>query len=155
MTSHAEVDGSSNYPREIVNERRQIVLGGVVCIALGASVCMIALNILPYEESKIHAPDWVILVSGAVFIFGGLAMLFRANQLVVSVLGNLIVLSFACVAAWVAFLGPSEHFSGGIPLLSYELNVKVARIMFGSGSVMCALILIPGVKQLLKLLRSQ
>ncbi len=136
-----------------MTERNQIVLGGVVCIALGASVCMIALNILPYEESKIHAPDWVILVSGAVFIFGGLAMIFQANQLVVSILGNLMVLSFACITAWIALRGPAEQFSGGIPLLSNQLDVKIARVMFGSCSVMCALVLIPGVKHLLKLSR--
>jgi len=136
-----------------VNERQQTVLGGVLCIALGASVCMIALNILPYDDSKIHAPDWVISASGAVFMFGGLAMIFQANQLIVSVLGNLIVLSFACVTAWVAWLGPSEHFSGGIPLLPHEFDVNVARVMFGAISVMCALMLIPGVKYLLKLTR--
>ena len=57
-------------------------------------------------------------------------MIFQAKELIVSVLGNLMVLSFASIAAWIAFLGPSEQFSGGIPFLSYELNVKVARIMY-------------------------
>jgi hypothetical protein len=114
---------------------------------------MIALNILPYDESKIHAPDWVILVSGAIFVFGGVAMVFQGNQLLVAMLGNLLVLAFAAVAAWIAFQGPSEQFSGGVPFLSHQLNVKIARILFGFCSVMCVLILIPGLKHLVKLSR--
>ncbi len=80
-------------------------------------------------------------------------MIFQAKELIVSVLGNLIVLSFACITAWIALRGPAEQFSGGIPFLPDELDVKIARVMFGSCSVMCALVLIPGVKYLLKLSR--
>lgn len=115
---------------------------------------MIALQLLPYDESKVHAPDWVILVSGGLFVFGGLAMVFRTHQLAVAVLGNLMVVSFASVAAWIAVLGPAEHFSGGIPFVSAALNVKLARIIFGACAIMCLLMLIPGLKHLVKLSRS-
>jgi len=118
-------------------------------------VMAIALEILPVDPEKIHAPHWVIGLAGAVFIFGGLAIGFRSNELLVSLLGNLIVASFAAVAAWVALDGSSDQFSGGIPFLPHEVNVKIARVMFGGGSILCALMLIPGVRHLLKLLSAQ
>jgi hypothetical protein len=136
-----------------MNERKQLALGGVICIILGASLVMIALRILPYDESKIFAPDWVIILGGGIFIFGGLAMAFQHRPVFLSLLGNLIVLSFALIGIWIALRGPSAQFSGGIPFLPHELNVRFARILFGTGALMCFLILIPGIRHLLKLSR--
>ncbi len=126
-----------------------------IAIALGLMTIMIALDIIPVEPEKVHAPAWLIGLAGAVFIFGGLAIGFRTNELLVSLFGNLIVASFAAVAAWVALDGSSDQFSGGIPFLPNEVNVKIARVVFGSGSILCALMLIPGVRHLLKLLRGR
>ncbi|NNC63152.1 MAG: hypothetical protein HKN84_00070 [Gammaproteobacteria bacterium] len=124
-----------------------------ITIGLGLMVVMIALDVIPYDPEKIHAPDWILILAGGVFIFGGLAVGFRTNELLVSVLGNLIVASFAAVAAWVALDGSSDQFSGGIPFVPHATNVKIARVMFGGGAVLCTLMLIPGIRHVLKLLR--
>ena len=150
MTGRADAPVARRYPFGIVNERKQIVLTGVACIFAGTPICMIALDFLAYDEDKIHAPDWVLLLAGGVFILGGLALLLQNRPLIVSLLGNLIVVSFAAIAAWVAMSGPSEQFSGGVPFLPHEFNVKIARIVFACVALLCALMLIPGLKHLLK-----
>jgi hypothetical protein len=151
VTGHSDRELHAIYAQGIVNEQTQRVVVGIICIVLGASVCLIALDILPYDPDKIHAPDWVILLCGALFLCGGSAAMLHSHPLVVSVLGNAMVVAFASIAAWVALAGPAEQFSGELPFVSRELNVMIARIFFGLGSVMCALVLIPGMRQLLKL----
>ena len=140
------------YAPNIVKEQNHPLLSAIA-VALGTMVVMIALDVIPTDPEKVHAPDWVIGLAGAVFIFGGLAIAFRANALLVCLLGNLIVASFAIVAAWVALDGSSDQFSGGIPFLPHGFNVKIARVMFGGGAILCALMLIPGIRHLLKFLR--
>jgi hypothetical protein len=139
------------YAVRIVKEQNQPLLSAIA-IGLGLMVVMIALDVIPTDPGKVHAPDWVIGLAGAVFVLAGLAIGFRTNELLVSVLGNLIVASFAAVAAWVALDGSSDQFSGGIPFVPHATNVKIARVMFGGGAVLCALMLIPGVRHVLKLL---
>ncbi len=135
-----------------MKEQNHALLSAIV-VALGAMIVMIALDVIPYDPEKIHAPDWVLILAGGVFVFGGLALHFRTNELLVSVLGNLIVVSFAAVAAWVALDGSSDQFSGGIPFLPHAANVKIARIVFAGSAVMCALILLPGLNQLYEMLK--
>jgi len=142
------------YALRIVKEQNHPLLGAIA-IALGAMIVMIALDVIPTDPEKIHAPDWILILAGAVFIFGGLAVGLRAHELLVSVLGNLIVVAFAVVAAWVALAGSSDQFSGGIPFLPHATNVKIARVMFGSGALLCALMLIPGIRHVLKLLSAR
>lgn len=139
------------YALRIVKEQNQPLLSAIA-IALGLMILMIALDVIPTDPEKVHAPDWVIGLAGAVFVFAGLAIGFRANELLVSVLGNLIVAAFAAVTAWVALDGSSDQFSGGIPFVPHATNVKIARAMFGGGAVLCALMLIPGIRHVLKLL---
>ena len=133
--------------------KRDRKLLSLICIVLGASVCAIAFDWLPYDPEKIHAPDWVIAMAGGVFVAGGLAIAFRQSELLVCALGNLIVIAFAAIALWVALYGPSAQFSGGIPFLPHETNLTLARIVFAASAVMCALILLPGLKQLYALLQ--
>lgn len=135
-----------------MREQNHPVLGAIT-VSLGAMIVMIALDVIPTDPEKIHAPDWVLILAGAVFIFGGFAVGFRARELLVSVLGNLIVMAFAVIAAWVALAGSSDQFSGGIGFLPHAVNVKIARFMFGGGAILCALMLIPGIRHVLKLLR--
>lgn len=133
-----------------MGETKQIGLAGFICIVLGASVCLIAFRVLPYDESKIHAPGWIIALCGGVFVLGGLALLLRSHKILVSVLGNCMVLIFGIVAGWIALFGQAEQFSGGIPLLSNESNVSVARALFFCVAIMCALILTAGLRYLVR-----
>ena len=134
-----------------MTERRQLILAGLLCLGCGLGIGLVALDIVPVDDASVHAPDWIILLAGGVFLSAGLAILLRDHPLIVAVLGNGIVLSFAVIAAWVAVAGSAEHFSSNIPFLPRDLDVKIARGVFGFSAVVCALFLIPGLKQLAKL----
>ena len=121
----------------------------------GIAICLIGLHVIPVDPASVHAPDWVLLVAGSVFAMGGLAIVCRDDPLVVAALGNLIVLSFAAIAAWVSLRGPAEQFSSNVPFLSREATVGVARTVFGASAVICGLILIPGIRQLIRLIRAR
>lgn len=136
-------------------ERKQVLFVGGFSLLMGGLICLVGLDVLPVDEGSIHAPRWVLVLCGGVFAAAGLAIFFQGRPLLVCLLGNIIVVSFAVIAAWIATAGPSSQFSGGIPLLPHELNVKIARGFFGVGALLCALILIPGIKQLLKLLTEE
>ena len=134
-----------------MTERRQLILAGLLCLGCGLGICLVALRVVPVDEASVHAPDWVILLAGGVFVSAGLAILLRDYPLVVALLGNSIVLSFAVIAAWIAIAGSAEQFSSNLPFLPHDVSVKIARGVFGFSAAVCALILIPGLKQLSRL----
>ncbi len=106
------------------------------CIALGAYPLLIAFGVVSVQDSLVHAPMWVIGLCGVVFVCAGCAMLFATQARLHNLFGGLICLAFAAVGFWVAVFSPHEGFSGGIPFLSYDNNVTLARWLFGFGSVL-------------------
>lgn len=107
------------------------------CIIAGGLLILVALGIIATSSGQRHAPDFIIALSGLAFIIAG-CMIFvgrqsRFNDLLAAVL----CLLFGATGAWVAVYGPSEGFSGGIPLVSNEANVRLARWVFGLGSLAC------------------
>lgn len=132
-----------------LTESQQKLLVAAFCITMGLINCLIAVGVISYDPSKIHAPWWVLSLAGLVFVLGGIAILLQRNQTVGAVIGSAIVASFAAVGMWVALAGPAHQFSGGVPFLSHESNVKIARWVFGGGSVICMLMLVVGIKQIL------
>jgi len=138
-----------------MRQSTQIRLAGSVSLVMGALIWGMAFGVVPTEPGSVHAPVWILCLAGAVFALAGLALVFRTHDIFVCVLGNLIILCFAGIGAWVSLFGPSAQFSGGIPLLSPESNVTIARVAFGCGALLCALILIPGLHQLHRLIRAR
>jgi hypothetical protein len=115
---------------------------------MGVVNCLIAVDVIPYDPAKIHAPWWAIFLAGMVFVMGGLTILFQGNKAAGAILGGVIVASFAVIGMWVAVAGPSGQFSGGVPFLSHTSNVRIARWVFAGGAVLCLLLLFAGIKQL-------
>jgi hypothetical protein len=76
----------------------------------------------------------------------GVMVLLGEKSPINNLLGGLLVLSFAVVGGWIAFFGDADQFSGGIPLLTESNNVIIARILFGSGSLVCFLVAIYAFK---------
>lgn len=111
-----------------------------VCIALGVFLMLIALGVFNDQEAGTNAPLWVVALCGIVFVIGGCMMLTRQNSRLNNLLAGLICLIFAVVGAWVALFAPPAGFSGGIPLLSAEANVTLARWVFGAGAVLSLLL---------------
>lgn len=141
--------------QKTMTEHSKNLFWGCLCAAIGSIICLIATGVIDYPADQIHAPGWIVFLAGAIFTLGGLAIIFRSKPILVSIIGNLMVAVFAIIGVWVAIWSSSEGFSGGIPFLPRELNVTLGRWVFGVGAVISSLILIPGIKQLLKSIRSR
>jgi arginine exporter protein ArgO len=117
--------------------RRSHLAVALVCLVSGGLLILVAAGVISTSPSQRHAPDFIITLSGLAFIIAG-CMVFvgrqsRSNDLLAAIL----CLLFGATGAWVAIYGPSEGFSGGIPLISNEANVWLARWVFGLGSLVC------------------
>jgi hypothetical protein len=113
---------------------------GLICIALGLLPISIALDWLPVAEASLHAPPWVVALSGAVFLIGGCMILLTNHTWANDLLAALLCLPFGIIAAWAALFGASDAFSGGLPFLSHEANVVLGRWVFGVGAIICFVI---------------
>lgn len=109
----------------------------VLCVALGIYPLSIALGFVHVDDAQVHAPMWIIALSGVVFLIAGFMILLANRSRANDVLACIVCLLFGVIGMWVALFGASEGFSVGIPLLSHDANVKIARVVFGSGAVIC------------------
>jgi len=132
---------------------RQALFIGAVFAGLGLYLMAISAGLLPMPGGRgnLHAPQWVGVLAGFVFFFGGAAAVMqvfgRANaqgELPATApawmrVGQRLVLLvvLACCATlgtWVALFGEARQFSGsfdGVPL-----GAIVARIGFGFGALL-------------------
>lgn len=115
-------------------------------ILTGLFFIFIGIGIIPIDDPTLNSPKWVLGLCGFVFSLSGVMVLLGEKSPINNLLGGLLVLSFAIIGGWIAFFGDSAHFSGGTPILSDSQNVIVARILFGSGSLMCFFIFIYAIK---------
>jgi len=129
---------------------KQQKIFGWIFFLVGLPFIGMSLDIFPVDESTVHAPIWVIGLCGFVFSLVGLMILLGEKSPINNLLGGILVLSFALIGGWVALFGDSAQFSGGAPILSDSQNVVVARILFGSGSLMCFAIAIYAFRLQLK-----
>jgi len=125
---------------------RQLKLFSWLFILTGLVFILMGLDLIAIDESDLNAPKWIIGLCGLVFSLAGIMILLGEKSPLNNLLGGLLVLSFGCIGAWIAIYGDSANFSGGTPFLSESQNVLIARILFGSGSLMCLAIFIYVVK---------
>jgi len=140
----------------IVRNAGRIGFTLLLLIMCGTPMLM-AVGIIPTEESDWPAPRWVAVAAGSVFLLGGLYVLLqkRIQQLepglrkqVTGLFPLLIVTGMAVIADWVAF-GPGERafsasgFNGifGITMGGDEL---IGRIVFGVSGVFLSVITLIG-----------
>ncbi|MGB5211347.1 MAG: hypothetical protein WBO47_11095 [Gammaproteobacteria bacterium] len=113
---------------------------GWLCIAAGIYPLAIAVGLVPADSSAVHAPMWVVFLSGLVFIVGGAMMLVGMESRANDLLACLLLLTIGSIGAWVAIRGPADGFSGGIPFLPRSTNTSIARWLFGLGAAVCLLL---------------
>lgn len=121
---------------------------GALCALMGLVILFVALGIIPTDESKLHAPHWVVGAAGLMFFLAGIAILTgpppdtpEASRTTwrTFLLGLGIVGALAAVFNWVAF-GPGPRAFGGsvsIPFVSVSgaSSERSGRIAFGIAAV--------------------
>ena len=107
------------------------------CVLSGGLLILVACGILVDDPDQRHAPDFIIAISGAVFIIAGCMVLVGRQSRYNDLLAAVLCLLFGATGAWVAVYSPGEGFSGGLPLISNEANITLARWVFGLGSLTC------------------
>lgn len=122
-------------------------LFSLLFILTGLFFILLSLEIIPVGESTVNAPMWVIGLCGFVFSLAGIMMLLGEKSPLNHLLACLLVLSFGFIGGWIALFGDSAHFSGGTPFLSNAQNVWIARVLFGSGSVLCFAVTLYAMKK--------
>ncbi|MEL6614806.1 MAG: hypothetical protein AAFQ43_03660 [Bacteroidota bacterium] len=110
---------------------------GVLFLIAGGAIVGVAFGLVPVDPASVNAPPWVLAACGLVFVLGGVLVLAQRWPRIQSAAGGTLVLVMGLVGAWVAAAGDAEHFSGGLPLVSPEANVAMARVLFGLGAALC------------------
>ena len=111
------------------------------CVVMGLVPLLISMGAIPVEPGSVHAPRWVVGLAGLVFVVGGIMIFLGPQSGWSDALAAILLASFAAVGGWVSVFGESEYISGGLPLVSRETNIIIARCVFGAGAVVCLLLL--------------
>jgi hypothetical protein len=130
---------------------------GVLAVAAGTAVVLVGIGVIPTEETSRHAPPWVIVAAGAVFLTAGvyvvavgsidlrkpgyIARISRGGRFNPAgwLVGAFIVSTLFAIATWVAF-GPGERaFSGDVGGggvgVGGPVGERTGRIVFGISAV--------------------
>lgn len=135
---------------------QQFLLFGTICTLGGAYFTAVGLGLLPIPggPANLHAPLWVLMLIGAIFLLAGLMLLIQrfghANadgelppgapgwlRVVQYVFGVAVFASFAMIGSWIAFAPGEREFSASVPFVSFAANEIFGRVMFGFGAVIC------------------
>jgi hypothetical protein len=108
----------------------------LVAIACGGYALLAASGVLPAQTEN-DTPSWVIGLVGVMFVIAGIMIFLRNYSRALDLFAAIILASFTLIAGWIAFHASSEGFSGGIPFLPNDMNVSLARVMFGLGALLC------------------
>jgi hypothetical protein len=113
-------------------------------LVAGAFPIAIGLQWLPVDPAKVHAPGWVLVVCGLVFLSGGLAivnMVLRPKSNPMKVAGVVWLIAITAVTHWVAFGEGERMFThtrsiNGIVVDSGPVDEGKGRMAFGIGAVL-------------------
>ena len=119
------------------DSRRSHLAIALFCVVAGGLLILVALGVISTSPGQRYAPDSIIAICGGAFVIAGCMVLVGRQSGFNDLLAAVLCLLFGATGAWVAIYGSSEGFSGGIPFMSYEANVRLARWMFGLGSLVC------------------
>jgi len=129
---------------------------GAICVGLGLLIVLLAAGVIPSDESRFHAPRWVVSAAGLVFVLAGVAFATASAPGAPEaagrttwrsfLLGGAIVGLMAVILNWIAF-GPGQRgFSGGLALpfgsVSGPASEWTGRVAFGIGAVLVDVVLV-------------
>ena len=108
----------------------------LVAIACGGYALLAASGVLDVQTAN-NTPVWVIGLVGVMFVIAGVMIFLRNYSRALDLFAALSLASFTLITGWITFHASSEGFSGGIPFLPNDMNVSLARVMFGLGALLC------------------
>jgi hypothetical protein len=108
----------------------------LVAIACGGYALLAASGVL-LAQTENDTPSWVIGLVGVMFVIAGIMIFLRNYSRALDLFAAIILASFTLIAGWITFHASSEGFSGGVPFLPNDMNVSLARVMFGLGALLC------------------
>jgi hypothetical protein len=142
--------------------KRQLSKKGVwlmtaMVVSMGLMIVLMAFDVIHVDPSDIHAPRWVLAVSGMMFVIAGFLIPASQNHskaepgLWVQFLGLILMACFTTVFSWIAF-GPGERelttsVNGFVVEGSGETS---GRAVFGFFAILVDLWLVWGVYGFLK-----
>lgn len=111
-----------------------------VFMVVGIGITLISFEVILVDDSNVNAPLWVIGVSGFAFFLTGIMIFLGEQSKYNNLLAALLMAAMGTIGCWVAFFGMGDGFSGGVPFLSTDLNLSLARLLFGFGGILCLLV---------------
>jgi hypothetical protein len=112
-------------------------------LLMGALIVGIGCNWIPHDPAGVHAPRWVLVTCGMIFICGGLAVLsstWGRHSRPQAFFGIAILLGLTAVANWVAF-GPGERRFTSTTTIGSSTSAPrpvddlTGRLVFGTGAL--------------------
>lgn len=120
---------------------------GWVCILLGLYPWLAASGIIGSHDPARDTPEGVLILCGFVFIMAGAMILIGQQSRYNSLCAAGICIAFALIGTWISLYGSSDNFSGGLPFLPDATNLMLARILFGTGALLCLSLTFYALKQ--------
>ena len=113
--------------------KRGTVILACLCLAIGATIVLMAAGIIEVADESVHAPRWVLGLCGLVFLLGGFMMLAGAKSRFNALGAAILCGSFGLIGVWATFFTPDDAITGGVPFLSQSTNATIGRWLFGAG----------------------
>jgi hypothetical protein len=118
-------------------------------MVMGGLIAGIGLQWIPYDPAKIHAPNWVLVVAGLMFISAGFVMLcttWNRYARLQTLFGLVIRVGLTLICHWVAFGAGERHFTSnttfnGVKVDSRAVDEGNGRLVFGIGAIILDVVL--------------
>lgn len=131
----------------------------ILCIGAGVPVLLLALDIIPLDPSKVHAPRWVLFSAGLMFAFAGLIMSLVPLRFEYPALYmfacSLMCTTFFLVGAWVALFATGIQGAIGPIVVTGPAADLMGRVIFGFGALLLGFLTAFSWRQWWRALRGQ
>ncbi|MCE9603514.1 MAG: hypothetical protein K8U03_01275 [Planctomycetia bacterium] len=114
---------------------------GWLCACVGLAICAMSVGLIPIDENALHAPRAILFLCGFMFVAAGFRPLAHGKPRLSRWAPVAIVGCFGTIGLWIGLKGEAAAFSGGLPFVSPETNVLVARSIFASMGAGCFVLL--------------
>ncbi|NNC67186.1 MAG: hypothetical protein HKN83_04040 [Gammaproteobacteria bacterium] len=122
-------------------------LWGWFCIILGVIPLLVGLGIIQADQPDKDAPMVIVSLAGLIFLISVIMILIDNYSRAHFYCAVLICLSFALVSGWATITASLENISGGLPFVSDETSILLARLLFEFGVIISGGLAIYALKE--------